>query len=68
MSKKFPDDFDYYGGPDSKIRDEADINNDVQRVKKWLKKQERETRMATRRSLLPLATPLYSATATRSAR
>ena len=38
MSKKFPDDFDYYGGPDSKVRDEADINNDVQRVKKWLKK------------------------------
>lgn len=43
MSKKFPDDFYYYGGPDTKVRNEKDINEDVQRVKKWLKKQERET-------------------------
>ncbi len=43
MSKKFPDDFDYYGGPNTKVRNEDDINCDVQRVKKWLKKQERET-------------------------
>lgn len=42
MSKKFPDDFDYCGEPFAKTRTEEDIDRDVQRVKKMLKKQERE--------------------------
>lgn len=42
-TKKFPDDFYFFGGSDSSAVSESEIQDRVKKIKKMLKAQERDT-------------------------